>query len=202
MYGDSSLQPKDFGLSLWWGLLHWQVGIYTEYPTETQRKVTQLLRQNDASTSFWRNDDVVIALCVRWASKVSGAWISENRLQQSVGNNYITMPHTPVADIRVLVRDWRIQWTGSLQRHQKLTQDSSHIRHHRPGTPFTNRVCQTGIRIWTWISNYIHAKQYNVLTHGIPNFSSDLVKPLFKLWHGWVITYHIKQWMWLFMHVM
>ena len=30
---------------------------------------TSLLRQNDVATSFWRNDEVIIASCVRWVIK-------------------------------------------------------------------------------------------------------------------------------------
>ena len=29
-------------------------------------KITSLLSQNDVATSFWRNNDVIIASCVRW----------------------------------------------------------------------------------------------------------------------------------------
>ena len=28
--------------------------------------IASLLRQNDVATSFWRNNDVIIARCVRW----------------------------------------------------------------------------------------------------------------------------------------
>ena len=35
-------------------------------PVDTQRKITSLARQNDAVTSFWRNNDVIIVSCVRW----------------------------------------------------------------------------------------------------------------------------------------
>ena len=36
-------------------------------PQRTRNTInTSLLRQNDAVTSFWRNNDVFIALCVRW----------------------------------------------------------------------------------------------------------------------------------------
>ena len=36
------------------------------YPGDTRRKITSLLRQNDVATSFWRNNDAIIASCVRW----------------------------------------------------------------------------------------------------------------------------------------
>ena len=52
----------------------------------------------------------------------------------------------------------------------------------------------------TWMNNYIHVKQWDVITHPCPNFNSGLVKPLLKLGHGWVITSHITQWMWLVIH--
>ena len=32
--------------------------------------ITSLLRQNDVATSIWRNNDVIIASYVRWASTV------------------------------------------------------------------------------------------------------------------------------------
>ena len=30
---------------------------------------TSILRQNDVATSFWRNKDVIIAVCVRWIAR-------------------------------------------------------------------------------------------------------------------------------------
>ena len=44
---------------------------YSESLTATQRAhgvmITSPLRQNDVATSFWHNDDVITASCVRWA---------------------------------------------------------------------------------------------------------------------------------------
>ena len=39
------------------------------------------------------------------------------------------------------------------------------------------------------VSNYTHVKQPDAITHPCPDFQGSLVKPLLKLWHGWVITY-------------
>ena len=46
------------------------------------------------------------------------------------------------------------------------------------------------------ISNYIHVKEWDVITHPYPNinFNGSLVKLPFKSGHGWVIT-PIKTWM-------
>ena len=46
-------------------------------------------------------------------------------------------------------------------------------------------ICQTSILIRTCISNYIHVKQWNVIT-------DYYALTLMKLGHGWVITSHIK----------
>ena len=53
-------------------------------------------------------------------------------------------------------------------------------------------IRSTSIGIMAWISNYIHFKQWDVMTHTWPNFNSSLVGHLYKLWHGWVITSHIN----------
>ena len=44
--------------------------------------------------------------------------------------------------------------------------------------------------IETQISNYIHVKQWDVITHPRPNFNGDLVEPSLKLGHVWFISSH------------
>ena len=41
-----------------------------------------------------------------------------------------------------------------------------------------------------------------VITHPYPNFNDSLVKPALKLGQSWVITSHIKPWMWLPIHAL
>ena len=53
----------------------------------------------------------------------------------------------------------------------------------------------------SWISNWIHTKDFVVITHPCPNVNGNFVKPPFKLEHGRIITYHRKQWMYLIIHV-
>ena len=57
---------------------------------------------------------------------------------------------------------------------------------------FLNKIDYTNVRIRRWISNYIHVKQWDVITHPCPNFNGGLIKPLLKLGHGWVITSQMK----------
>ena len=48
--------------------------------------------------------------------------------------------------------------------------------------------------VWAWISNYTHVKRWDVkeIIHAFLNFHYGLDHG-----HAWVITSHIKQWMWL-----
>ena len=50
----------------------------------------------------------------------------------------------------------------------------------------------------TWISNYIHAKQWNSTTHPCHNFNGGFVKSSSKLWQGWGVAFNLKQWVYLF----
>ena len=59
------------------------------------------------------------------------------------------------------------------------------------------------IEIRTWICNYIHITGCrDIITHPCQNFNGGLAKPPLKFRHGWVIISHIKQWMWLLIHVL
>ena len=44
------------------------------------------------------------------------------------------------------------------------------------------------VRDYGWITNYIHLKKLDIITHPCPNFNGGLVKPHLVLWHGWGIT--------------
>ena len=46
----------------------------------------------------------------------------------------------------------------------------------------------------SWISNHIHIKLWDVITHPCPNFNGSLFKPPLELGHGWIITSHRKPW--------
>ena len=52
-----------------------------------------------------------------------------------------------------------------------------------------------------WINNYIHMREWDVIIHPHSNFNGGLVKPPLKLGHGWIITYHRKLSMYIFIHV-
>ena len=71
----------------------------------------------------------------------------------------------------------------------QLLCSSSHFYHEILATS----QILTRISIRTWISNYIHVKQSDVITHPYPNFNSNLAKLLLKLGHEWVIIAHTKQ---------
>ena len=55
----------------------------------------------------------------------------------------------------------------------------------------------SGISYTSWICDNSQNKQWDVITHPYSNFNGGLNKPPLKLEHGWVITSHLKQWMWL-----
>ena len=54
-------------------------------------------------------------------------------------------------------------------------------------SPFTNKK-------WTWISDNIHVKCLDVITHPCPSFNGGVVELLLELEHGWAITSHIDHW--------
>ena len=58
------------------------------------------------------------------------------------------------------------------------------------------------IGISTRISNYIHIKQWYIITHPCSTFYGDLVKPSLPLGHVCFVTTHVRQWVWLFMHTL
>ena len=58
------------------------------------------------------------------------------------------------------------------------------------------------ISVCIMISNYVIMKGWDLITHPCPNFNGCLVKPPLKLRPGWLITFHIKQWVWLLMHAL
>ena len=69
-------------------------------------------------------------------------------------------------------------------------------------------ISYTSFEFEAWISNNIHIKLWNVITHPCPNFNSSLAKLLcslakllWKLLHGWVITSHTKMW-YVIMHAL
>ena len=63
--------------------------------------ITSLLRQNDVTTSFWRNDYVIIALCVHWehngqssnAREASGLKFTKLNLKIPFGPRTIIIQH-------------------------------------------------------------------------------------------------------------
>ena len=61
-------------------------------------------------------------------------------------------------------------------------------------------IYQTSIWSRAWISDYLHEKQWDVITHSWSNFNSSLVNTM--VWHAWVITSHIKQLVWLLMQTL
>ena len=40
-------------------------------------------------------------------------------------------------------------------------------------------------------SNYIHEKQWDMITHPCPNVNGSLIKSDNEITHGWVITFHL-----------
>ena len=58
------------------------------------------------------------------------------------------------------------------------------------GPPLLFEVSLTRMEFgaWAWISDYIHVKRWNVITHPCSNF---------RLRHGWIIASHRKLYIWL-----
>ena len=46
------------------------------------------------------------------------------------------------------------------------------------------------ICIKSWISKYVHVKQYDTISHPCSNFNGGLIKPPLKLEHVWINTFH------------
>ena len=71
--------------------------------------------------------------------------------------------------------DYKIHWAkvGSTWGHQD--QDGLHVGHMNISGTFSYGLLH---RVGTWISNYIHIKQWYVITHPCPNFHIGVVKPL------------------------
>ena len=60
------------------------------------------------------------------------------------------------------------------------------------GHLFSREIISTNIKMRAWMSNSMHVKQWNVITHPCQNLNGGLVKLPLKLGHGWVITSFIK----------
>ena len=55
------------------------------------------------------------------------------------------------------------------------------------GTPLQIEISLIDTDIRVWVSNYIHMKQWGVITRILPDANDDLVKPPLQLGYGWVI---------------
>ena len=63
--------------------------------------ITSLLRQNDVTTSFWRNNDVIIMSCIRWE------WARRHLFGKGCRGCYLHAPNEPrVARSLVGVERW------------------------------------------------------------------------------------------------
>ena len=51
-----------------------------------------------------------------------------------------------------------------------------------------------------YVSKRDHREHWDVIIHQCCNFNDDFVKLPLKLGHGWVITSHVKLWIWLQQH--
>ena len=103
----------------------------TDYPTNKWRKITSLSRQNDIVTSFWRNNDVIIASRVRWEEYVVTwlivCWLLSNTNITCFWSwtTYTQMPSNEEDPFRKLIVNLRHQAFQKLLHHLHLK------RHHR-----------------------------------------------------------------------
>ena len=98
----------------------------------------------------------------------------------------------PTGPLETNLRELWIKIHGSSfkKKHFKcILQNGDHLfkpHHVNPSWATRNIADKSSQRcIMTWISNYIHEKQWNVIIHPYPNFNGGLVNPSLKLSMGW-----------------
>ena len=64
-----------------------------------------------------------------------------------------------------------------------------------------SEISSTSISIWSWTSNHINIKQWDVINHPCPDFNLVYFNwPMLNLGHGWLIITQTKPCSWLFIH--